>query len=148
MKVALLANSASSLWPFTDCRASWSTRHGSTCAVMPAASAEVGYGRVNCAPPVDESTGGAQWIKNVDFFFFSNPLFGFLLPVWGVTWVRRSPGCGGPASVCACCCTVPSPPGRRYQAVLSASQPQDSLRALGKKNIPNESKTTSPLSLF
>lgn len=69
MKVALLANSASSLWPFTDCRASWSTRHGSACAVTPAASAEVGYGRVNCAPPVDSSAGGAQWIKNVDFFF-------------------------------------------------------------------------------
>lgn len=75
MKVALLANSASSLWPFTDCRASWSTGHGSTCVVMLAASAEVGYGRVNCAPPVDESTGGAQWIKNVDFFFFEPSLW-------------------------------------------------------------------------
>lgn len=38
--------------------------------MMPAASAEVGYGRVNCAPPVDSSTGGAQWVKNVVFFFF------------------------------------------------------------------------------
>lgn len=70
------------------------------------------------------------------------------LPVWGVTWVRRFPGCGGPASICACCCTKPSPPGLRWQAAQWRPRPQELQRALNhQKTDETPSVTVRHLSI-
>lgn len=45
-------------------------------------------------------------------------------------WARRFPGCGGPASVCVCCCTGPFPPRLTWQAAAWPSLRQGSRRAL------------------
>lgn len=81
MKVALLANSASSLWPCTDCRAKLIHRldrrtghvHDGACCLCRGRIRESKtslywhFGLCDCAPPVGSPpTGGAQWVKNVN----------------------------------------------------------------------------------
>lgn len=72
-------------------------------------------------------------------------VFGPLVSAWDVTWARRFPGCGDPASVCACCCTGPSPPGPRWLGAGWEPRAQGSQRTLDDSRTNGTTQVKMPL---